>query len=183
MQLVVKQLSFNIRASDRSKLTAAGGISGGHASNFVHMNASSVNDGDSRLNHDLVDDLWVALHLELTRLADAHEAGEQGLSWDAHVVEPQVAIVDAVVAELCADVANLDTWKRLVRFEVSDGHDEWLHTVVSLKSDAASEDDGVCCLYTEVTWPELGGLEGRRMENELVSGHIKLCGSLKTSDV
>ena len=45
----------------------------------------------------------------------------------------KVAIVDAVVAELCTNVPYLNTGKRLVTIQISDLNYEWLDAVVLLK--------------------------------------------------
>jgi len=45
----------------------------------------------------------------------------------------KVAIVNAVVAELCTNVPYLNTGKRLVTIHISDLNYEWLDAVVLLK--------------------------------------------------
>ena len=110
MQLVVEELALRIRARLSGELSAAGCVSDRHTGDLVIVQGRTVHDSNSGLYHDLVNDLGVTLHLEVTRLCDVHKAREKSFPGDAHLVEFQVAIVDCVVTKLGADISNLDTW-------------------------------------------------------------------------
>ena len=69
---------------------------------------STSRDGDSSLDHDLVDDFRVSLHLEVTSLGNTNETRKESLARDSHVIKFEVSVVDAVVAQLGANVTDLD---------------------------------------------------------------------------
>ena len=73
MKLVVEELSLLIGALDRRKLPSARGISSCDAGGLVQDEGGTSRDGDSCLDHDLVDDFWVRLHLEITSLGNTDE--------------------------------------------------------------------------------------------------------------
>ena len=94
------------------------------------------------------------------------------------VGELQVAIVNAIVAELGADVTDLNAIERFVIVHVSDRHNKWLNTVIGLECDASGEDDTVSRLNAEITWPEFCGLHVWRMDNKLIRVQVESSGSL-----
>lgn len=75
-------------------------------------------------------DLRVTSRLEFSRFVDTDEAGKQVVSWDAVLIEAQIAIVHGVVAELDSYVSDLDTRKDFVVFEAADRYDERLGSIV-----------------------------------------------------
>ena len=74
MQLVVQKLSLLVGPLDRGELPPADRISRRYARSFVQDISCSCRNGDPGLDHDLIDDLWICFHLEITRLCDIHEA-------------------------------------------------------------------------------------------------------------
>ena len=58
-----------------------------------------------------------------------------------------------------------------------------LHTVVCLISDASSKDYRMCGLYSEITGPELGSFEVRRVNHKLICCQIKRRSRLQTRDI
>ena len=139
--------------------------------------------GDSSLHHDLVDDLRVGLHLELTFLIDADEAGEESLARYPEMIKLQISIVNVIVAKFRADFAHLNARERLMCPEVTHWHDIGLHTVVRLICDASCKNDGMCGLDSKIAWPELGGSDRGCVNHELISLHIQRRRSLQPSHV
>lgn len=115
MELVVHQLALLFRALDGHELASAHSIPSRDHSRPMQDTRRSHDDLDACLDHDLVDDAWVGLHLEVTLLRDVHEAGEEGFSGHSERGKLKVAIVDRVVAELGADVADFDAGEGFVR--------------------------------------------------------------------
>ena len=76
MQLIVQELALVIAALDGLELSTAGGISDRDASSAEETCSEASCDLDASLNHDLVDDFWVGLHLEVSLLVDTHETRE-----------------------------------------------------------------------------------------------------------
>lgn len=76
MQLVVKKLALIIAALNRLELSAAGSIPDCKLRCTENNQCSTSRDLDSGLNHNLIDDLGVCLHFEVSNLVDADEAGE-----------------------------------------------------------------------------------------------------------
>lgn len=76
MQLVVEKLALILTALDRLELSAAGSIPHCILRCSEKNQRSSSRDLDSGLNHDLIDDLGICLHFEVSNLVDADEAGE-----------------------------------------------------------------------------------------------------------
>ena len=104
-----------VRAFDRGELATADSIPCGNLCGSVQSHTGTRDDSDSRLHHDLIDDLRVGFHLKVACLSDVHEAGQEGLSRDSELIEFQVAIVNAIVAQLHANITNFDTWQHLMR--------------------------------------------------------------------
>ena len=137
----------------------------------------------SCLNHDLVDYLRVCLHLELSFLIDANESGEESFPRDSEMVKLQISIVYAVVAKFGTDVTHLDSRERFMCLKVTYRYDVWLHTIVSLISDASGKDDGVCGLDSQIARPELGSSDRWSMNHELISLHIQSGRSLQPRNI
>lgn len=78
-----------------------------------------------------------------------------------NLVEHQVAIVDAVVAELSTHISDSDAREGLVRLHVSDLDHEWLDTIIIAERDTARKNDSVIRLNAKSSRPELGSLDGR----------------------
>ena len=133
VQLIVEKLALLVRAFDRRELATTDTIPCGNLGGSVQSHTGTCDDSDSCLHHDLIDDFRVGFHLEVASLSDVHEAGKEGLSWDSELVKLQVAIVNAIVAQLHANITNFDTWQHLMRIEVPDRHKERLYAVVGLE--------------------------------------------------
>lgn len=99
------------------------------------------------------------------------------------MIELEVAIVDAVVAKLLADVANLDTRKRFEGVKISHWNDERLHTVIRLINYAARKDNCMCSLHAKISRPELSSLDRRSVNHELISIKIERGRRLDTGDI
>mmetsp|Transcript_27127 Transcript_27127/g.33700 ORF Transcript_27127/g.33700 Transcript_27127/m.33700 type:complete len:217 (-) Transcript_27127:600-1250(-) len=166
VQLVVEELALLRRALDRRELAAAGSVPDGAHGCVVQNEGAACGDGDSRLHHDLINDARVRLHLELSFFVDRDKSGEEGLSRNAELVELQISIVDAIVAEFAADVTDLDTGQRLVSLKITDLNNERLHTIISTVRNAAAKDDGMSSLYTQVARPEFGSFNRWRVDDE-----------------
>ena len=74
MKLVVKQRALLLGPFDRLELSPAGCIPHGHFGVLVEAVGSVVANLNPRLHHDLVDDLWVCFHLEISLLIDGAES-------------------------------------------------------------------------------------------------------------
>ena len=98
MKLIVEELALNLRSLNGEELATASCISDSSRGSPVQEHGGSRSDRNSRLDHDLIDDLGVGLDLKVTFSTDADEAGQKGLTRHSEVVELQVTIVDAVVA-------------------------------------------------------------------------------------
>ena len=94
MQLVIEKLALIVTTLNGLELSAASRISDRKTGCTVKNYCSTSRDLDSGLDHNLIDDLGVCLHLEVTLLVDADEAGQKSLAWDSVVVESKVSIVD-----------------------------------------------------------------------------------------
>lgn len=97
--------------------------------------------------------------------------------------ESKVPIVNCIVANLRADIANLNSRHRLVSLHVSDGHNKGLDAIVTLDSDAPRKDDSVSGLHTQIAWPEFAGFKRGRMDDELVIFNVKSCRCLEPCNV
>ena len=95
----------------------------------------------------------------------------------------KVAIVDAVVAELCTNVSYLNTGKRLVTIHISDLNYEWLDAVVLLKWNAAGKDDSMVGLEAEGSWPELSGFYSWWMDDKSFCLLVVCSYCFKTSNI
>ena len=154
MQLVVKKLALLVRALDRLELTPASCVPDSALSGVVNDEGTACADSNTRLDHDLVYDLRVGLQLEVSLLVDGNKARQEGLARYAEMSKLEITVVNAVVAELGTDVTNFDSCEWLERLKVTDRHNVWLHAVITLASNAPSENDSVSRLNTEVAWPE-----------------------------
>ena len=172
MQLVVEERALFFWAFDRLELTAAGCIPDGGLCCTVEDEWRAIRNRDPSLDHDLIDDTRVSLHFKIACFRDGHETRKQRLARNAHLVKLEVAIVYRVVAELRADVTNLNSRKNLEGIDVTNRHNEGLHTIVSLQGDASRKDKSMSCLDAEISWPELDRLDARGMDNELVSVNV-----------
>ncbi len=168
MQLIVKQLTLIVRALDTLKLATTGSISAGDACTSMQDADCTRCNLNSCLNHNLVYNSRVSLHLKISCFCDANEPRKQGFSGDAILVEHQIAIVDGVVAELHANVSDLHTRARLMCLKASDGDDKRLNSIVCFQSYTAGKDDGMCSLNAKISWPEFCSLKGRAVDDEFV---------------
>jgi len=82
------------------------------------------------------------------------------------MVEHQVPVVCAVVAEFLATVAHLYACERLVRLQVSDLHQERLHATVIALRVRLRKDDCVIRMPAQGARPELGSAYRWRMNGE-----------------
>ena len=76
VELIVEKFALRVRSLDRSELTAAGCVPCRSAGALKENIGRSSGDLNSSLDHDLVDNLWVSLHLEVASFSDGHEARE-----------------------------------------------------------------------------------------------------------
>ncbi len=85
------------------------------------------------------------------------------------MIEHQIAIIYGVVAELCANVSDLDARASLMCLKTSDRDDERLNSIVCLQSNTAGKDDGMCGLNAKISWPEFCSLKGWAMNDKFIS--------------
>ena len=104
---------------------------------------AAVADSDARLDHDEIDHFGISLQLEVTLLRDRHKSLKKGIAGHPVVSELQIAIVEAIMTEFCADIANFDSWERLVSFPVANRNDEGLYAIVALECDASCKNDSM----------------------------------------
>lgn len=81
--------------------------------------ASSGGNLISYLNHSKIKRFWVTSYFKSTVFVDIRKPGKHVSSWDSHLVEHQEAIISRVVSKLAANVANFNTWQRIVSLQVS----------------------------------------------------------------
>lgn len=109
--------------------------------------------------------------------------GQHADVWDLDVVEEEEAVVHGVIAELGANVTNVNIRQRLVCLHVTDLNAEWGRAVRLALDDELSHDHGVVCCAAEGADPPLAGSEMWGVQGEglvlLVPGR---CG-LEASDV
>ena len=87
MELIVEQFALLIGALDCRELSPADRVSSRNARGFVQNKGGARCNRNSRLHHDLVDNLWVGFHLKFSLLIDVHEAGKESFTRDSEVIK------------------------------------------------------------------------------------------------
>ena len=72
--------------------------------------------------------------------------------------QQKVTIVNAAIAELCADVPDLNARQRLMCIQMSYLNDKWLNAIIVLKRDTTCKNYCVGGLETEGSRPKLSSL-------------------------
>ena len=80
----------------------------------MHNKGGTRCDTNPRLHHDLIDNLWVSLHLKFSLLCDVHETREECFARDSKMIKFEVSVVDGIVAEFSAHVSYLYAMERLM---------------------------------------------------------------------
>ena len=181
MELVVKNFALLSGSLHISELPAANCVSDRTLSGSLENVDGTIGDSYPRLNHNLVDHSWVADHLEFALTIDLCEAGEHCRARNSILIEHQVAIVNRVIAELSANITNGTPWECRMRLHVPNRHNKRLNAVVFTVCDATGVEKGRVSLPSEVSRPELGRLERRRMNHELICIFVKRGRGLETS--
>jgi len=114
VQLVVNQLAFFLSALQCLELASTHGISRRDHRCSNQDVGGAMAYGYACLDHDLVDYLWVRFHLEFTSLTDVHEARKERPTFNAVLIDLEVAIVNGIVAEFSADFSHFNTWHGLM---------------------------------------------------------------------
>lgn len=140
VDLVVEELALLFGTLLVRELPPANSISRSYHARAEQVEGTAHNDRQSGLTHDLIEHSRVRFELEIALFRDLGEPAEHRAPGHLVVSEQEVAIIDTIVAQLGPNISNFDPWKGLVRLTIPDLNDEWLHTVVLFKSDAASED-------------------------------------------
>ena len=143
LKLVVEEFSFHFGAFLVGELAATERVSDCDDCGPKDVEATSKHNIHPRPTHDLVEKSWVRVELEVAFFGDRREARKVRVVGYSHVRELEVAIVDAIVAQLGANVANFDPREWLVSVHVSDLNYERLDAIVILATDTAGKDDGM----------------------------------------
>ena len=114
---------------------------------------------------------WLGVHAVSRHLRMLHE---HLLTWDAHVVEPNPPVVDAVATHFGAAVADGDATHGRVRLHVSQLDDEHVDASVGAANDESSVHGCVRGSLTGGTDPPLGAGDGGAVDVELLRiGHVR----------
>jgi len=105
--------------------------------------------------------------LELAILSDIVERVEHGFTWDAHMVEHESAVVNAIETHLPAHVFDHDALAGL-HFVVTNAHDKTVHAFVLAVDPGLGKHDCVVRVACPIRDPELLGQGRWRVDHELL---------------
>ena len=114
MDLVVQELSLLFRSLLVGELSAANSIAGRYHGRSEHVEGASHGDCKSSQAHDLVKQAWVRFQLKLAIFHNLCKSAQHGISRNFQVLDQEIAIINAVISELRADVTDFDAWERLM---------------------------------------------------------------------
>lgn len=134
-------------------------------------------------DHGLIDCFRVASHFKGAVLLNVGKTAQHLLTGDSHLVEHEPAVVLGLVAELGAEISDLDTTEGHVLLVVSNLHKEAINTIIVSIDNATSKYSSVVCPVTKTTRPVFGAGDGWRVDDPLISLEVERCSRLESSNV
>ena len=107
-------------------------------------------------HHDGIEDLGVALEIDLAIFVNHNIPHQHVSSRDTHTLEDAVPIILSRKPKLRSNVSHLNSWKSSVSLDFSNRDEESLDTHFLSIHNELSIDDTVCPSLSKFTWPEFG---------------------------
>lgn len=166
------------------ELPADSSVAGSNGDTASQRATGLHDDGRTDPSHSAVNSLGVGLEHILAGVGvDLGEFGHHADVRHLVVVEQQEAVVHGVVAELGADVANMNALQRLVGLHVADLDNEGVRSVGLALDDQLGHNAGVVGHLSERANPPLARRDMRRVDGEGLVLGVPGGGGLETTHV
>ena len=107
-------------------------------------------------HHNGIEDLGVALEIDLAIFVNDNIPHQHVPSRDTHTLEDAVPIILSRKPKLRPNISYLNSWKSSVSLDFSNWHEECLDTHFLSIHNELSIHDTMCPSLSKITWPEFG---------------------------